>query len=480
LSTVTCIFEDKKYSNFFPLSLSQPLFDLRLGCGTLRSRLLDDMPRGRNSLICREYIAAVLRQASGTTAVNEPAAGATLFINGRLLCMGDERQRLLDRLEEDTVAVKGGFVVAARLNKAASADFADYLIRRVSDESVDDVCAALLEAGRGGAEAGSTPAKRRRPSRSSSATKGTYEDAHAVGQDSLEEKLPLELESLIEKAGLRRVDVPEARLLSFPWQLIEFNAAAIADDFARSPVRGQAEDCVVYSGVQIVNPDQVVIGEKAVIRAGAVLDASDGPIVIADRAVVMPNATIVGPVCVGQDSIVKTGAKILPGTSIGPVCKVGGEVEETIFGAYSNKQHDGFLGHSYLGEWVNIGAASNNSDLKNNYSPVRMWCAGSERETGRQFLGLLMGDHTKTGINTLFNTGTVVGFNCNVFSSELPGKFVPSFSWGHGASMSLYELEKAMQTASAVMERRKVKFTAAHRALFERIFKLRERTGGNI
>ncbi len=478
MSTVICIFEDKKYSNFFPLSLSQPLFDLRLGCGTLRSRLLDGMPKARLALICREYLADVMRLSAGAATVNEPVTGATLFLNGRLLCTGDERARLLDRLEEDTVAVKGGFVVAARLNKAASAEFSAYLLRRVADETLDDVCDAFLEAGK--TEPGAATGRRRKASRSATPAKGTYEDDSVLGQDSMEEKLSRELEGMIEKLGLRRIDLPEARLLSFPWQLIEFNPDVIVDDFERSPVRGQAEDCVVYSGVQIVNPDQVVIGEKAVIRAGVVLDATDGPIVIAEHATVMPNATVVGPVSIGPGAIVKAGAKILAGTSIGSVCKVGGEVEETIFAAYSNKQHDGFLGHSYIGEWVNIGAASNNSDLKNNYSPVRMWCAGSERETGRQFMGVLMGDHTKTGINTLFNTGTVVGFNCNIFSSEMPAKFVPSYSWGHGQSLTRYELDKAMQTASIVMERRDVRFTPAHRALFEKIFLLSERTNGNI
>jgi UDP-N-acetylglucosamine diphosphorylase/glucosamine-1-phosphate N-acetyltransferase len=169
----------------------------------------------------------------------------------------------------------------------------------------------------------------------------------------------------------------------------------------------------------------------------------------------------------------------LSGSSIGAVCKVGGEISETIIAAYSNKQHDGFLGNSYVGEWVNIGAASNNSDLKNNYSPVRMWCAGSERDTGRQFLGLLMGDHTKTGINVLFNTGTVVGFNCNVYSSAMPAKFVPSFSWGHGESLVRYELDRAMQTAAVVMERRNVRFTPSHRELFAAIHAIVERAGTN-
>ncbi len=481
MSTNVCIFEDKKFSNFFPLSLSQPVFDLRVGTGSLRTRLMDRVPKTRLSIICREYLAGIAKLSAGGAPVNESAAGATLFLNGRLLCFGDELDRLLTQVGEDTIAVKGGYVAAARLNKALASDFSDYLRRRVSDDAMSQVCDALRAVGEdAGAPTEDARPRRRKPSRASAAAKGTYEDIHPVGQDNLEEKLPLELEHMIEAGRVRRVDVPEARLLSFPWQLIEFNPDAIADDFERMPFRGQADDCVVYAGVQLVNPERIVIGEKAVVRSGTVLDATDGPIVIADNAVVMPNATIIGPVCVGAGSIVKVGAKILPGTSIGPVCKIGGEVEETIFAAFTNKQHDGFLGHSYLGEWVNIGAASNNSDLKNNYSPVRMWCAGSLRETGRQFLGVLMGDHTKTGINTLFNTGTVVGFNCNVFSSELPGKFIPSFSWGHGHEMVPYDLEKAMHTAATVMERRQVKFSAGHKLVFEKIFEMRERTAGNI
>jgi UDP-N-acetylglucosamine diphosphorylase/glucosamine-1-phosphate N-acetyltransferase len=183
---------------------------------------------------------------------------------------------------------------------------------------------------------------------------------------------------------------------------------------------------------------------------------------------------------VGEKSIIKPGAKILGGTSIGDVCKIGGEVDSTIFGNWTNKQHEGFLGHSYLGEWVNVGAGSNNSDLKNNYSAVRMWCAGMIRETGRQFLGLIMGDHTKVGIGTLFNSGTVVGFNCNVYGSVLVDKFVPSFSWGAGKDAVGYDFEKAVLTAQVVMERRDVKFSEDYKRVFKKVFELSSRCGGNI
>lgn len=473
----TCIFEDKKHSNFLPLTLARPVFDLRIGCGTMRSRLLGGLPAGSLALICREYLAATVRITSPRATVNEPTSKATLFLNGRWLALGQERARILDAVTDGTVAVKGGYIVAARLPAAASADLSRYLIRRVDAAAVDDVCAALRDAANGNA---AVAQKRRPSSRSSVAPAGGHEDEHAIGQDHFEEKLPAELEQLVERHGLRRVVVDDARLLSFPWQLVEFNLDVIADDFAHLPVRGQSDDSVVYPGVHIVEPERVVLAEKAVVRAGAVLDASDGPIVIGERALVMPNATLVGPCFVGGDSIVNAGARILAGTSIGPVCKIGGEVSETVFAAYSNKQHDGFIGNSYVGEWVNLGAATNNSDLKNNYSPVRMWCAGSERETGRQFLGLLMGDHSKTGINTLFNTGTVVGFNCNIYSSEMPAKFVSSFSWGHGEHMVRYELDRAVQTAAVVMERRNVRFTPAHRELFEVIFRMGERAAWNV
>ena len=254
--------------------------------------------------------------------------------------------------------------------------------------------------------------------------------------------------------------------------------------FAHTPglrvlMPSNARDAKVHPSAHLVEPKRIHLGARCEIHAGVVIDASGGPVLVGEGAVVLPNASVLGPVAIGAGSIVKAGARILSGTSIGRVCKVGGEVDETIIADYSNKQHDGFLGHSYLGSWVNIGAASNNSDLKNNYGAVRMWNAGRVRDTGRQFLGLVMGDHTKTGINAVFNTGTVVGFNCNLYSSEMPDTFVPSFSWGHGTAMVPYQLDKATQTAEAAMKRRGMVFTAAPRRLFERVHEISARSGRN-
>jgi len=470
VSTSICIFEDRKHANFLPLSLSRPVFDLRIGCGTLRSRLLDGLPAGPRAVICRAYLAALTHEASPRVSVNSPAAATTWFLNGRWLAMGGERERVLNAVGDRAVGVKGGHIVAAKLPPAAARELAEFLVRRVSASAVDAVSDALRSVVR---PTGERPKK--------AGHRGDeHADEHVIGDDQRAGKLPAEIEQLIERHQLRRVELDAARLLSFPWQLIEFNADVIADDFARIQVRGQSDDALVYAGAHLVNPDHVVLGGKVSVRAGAVLDASDGPIVIGERATIMPNAVLIGPCYVGDGSVINPAARLLAGSSIGAVCKVGGEISDTIVAAYSNKQHDGFLGNSYVGEWVNIGAATNNSDLKNNYSPVRMWCAGAERDTGRQFLGLLMGDHSKTGINVVFNTGTVIGFNSNVFSSEMPAKFIPSFSWGHGEAMIRYELNRAIQTAAVVMERRAVRFTPSHRGLFESIFAIGERAGWNV
>jgi UDP-N-acetylglucosamine diphosphorylase/glucosamine-1-phosphate N-acetyltransferase len=410
--------------------------------------------------------------------VNELPGSEALFLNGRLICYDDELSELLDKVPEGTIAVKGGYVVAARVGAEAAEDFAAYIRGRISDEVIQQLCEELksyLVPKRRAAEK-----KRKDGIVNNQAAEGAYEDDHALGQDSVAEKLPQKLLGLIDKHNLTRVDLAGARLLSFPWQIIEENATAIVDDFKKSPFRGQSEESVIYPGVQMVSEENIVVGEGAVIRPGVVLDASAGPIIISDGATVMPNASVIGPVYVGMKSIIKTGAKILEGTSIGDVCKVGGEVDETIFGAYSNKQHDGFIGHSYLGEWVNIGAGTDNSDLKNNYSAVRMWSAGRLRGTGRQFLGLIMGDHSKTAIGTQFNSGTVVGFNCNVFGPGMVDKFVPSFTWGHGVSAQTYDVEKAFLTAQVVMERRDVKVGDVFRKYFERIFDISQRCGRNI
>ena len=203
-----------------------------------------------------------------------------------------------------------------------------------------------------------------------------------------------------------------------------------------------------------------------------VLDATNGPILIDRDAVVMPHTAIEGPTYIGPGSKIKMGTKIYEGTSIGPVCKIGGEVDNSIVLGYSNKQHDGFLGHAYIGEWINLGAGTSNSDLKNNYSSVKVYLHGEEIDTGHIFIGLMMGDHSKTAINTTLNTGTVVGVSANLFGEGFPPKYVPSFAWGGAKGLTEYKLDKAIATARKVMARRDKELTTSYERMLRHIFDL--------
>lgn len=260
-----------------------------------------------------------------------------------------------------------------------------------------------------------------------------------------------------------------AKLVTYPWDLVHENSSQIEADFRFLGSGGRIEG-TVYDGTSLLNKRQIYIGTGSKVKPGAVLDAESGPIYIGDDVTIMPNAVIEGPASIGRGSTIKIGAKIYEGTSIGEMCKVGGEVEESIIHAFSNKQHEGFLGHAYLGQWVNIGADTNNSDLKNNYSPVRVILDGRAVDSGSLFVGLFMGDHSKTGINTMFNTGTVVGVMSNVFGAGYPPKYIPSFSWGGAEGLTEHKLELALETARRVMARRKRQLTGAEETVLREVF----------
>lgn len=201
-------------------------------------------------------------------------------------------------------------------------------------------------------------------------------------------------------------------------------------------------------------------------------NAADGPIYLGPDADVMEGSIIKGRVAICEHAQVKMGTKLYGDSTIGPYSRVGGEVSNSVLLGYSNKGHDGFLGNSVLGEWCNLGADTNNSNLKNNYSTVKSWSysAGKEISTGLQFCGLMMGDHSKCGINTMFNTGTVVGVAANIFGGGFPPKFIPSFSWGGAEGFEIYQFEKAIETADRVMQRRGKTLTDADRQILWQVF----------
>ena len=272
--------------------------------------------------------------------------------------------------------------------------------------------------------------------------------------------------------GVQEIEC-DIELMRYPWDLVQQNITALLWDWGHGQDKGRQGK--VYAGAHVLAEENVSMGRGSVVKPGTVLDAEEGPIMIGEDVIVKPNCTLEGPLYIGPGSLIQPGAAISEGVSIGPVCKVGGELESSIFHSYSNKQHDGFLGHSYVGQWVNLAADTVNSDLKNTYGPVRVPINGREVDTGCMFAGLIMGDHSKTSVDTMFSTGSVVGFGCSVFSSRFVPRFLRSFSWLTDDGIVEAVLEKTLATAEKVMVRRQVTMSQARKELFLEIFELAKR-----
>jgi UDP-N-acetylglucosamine diphosphorylase/glucosamine-1-phosphate N-acetyltransferase len=242
------------------------------------------------------------------------------------------------------------------------------------------------------------------------------------------------------------------------WDIFALNGSALEEDF-RLVTEGRKS--------QPLSRTNQLIGDAIFIEEGArieccILNSSTGPIYIGKDAEIMEGSMIRGPFCLGEQSTVKMGAKIYGPTTVGPFCKVGGEINNSVFFGYSNKAHDGFMGNSVIGEWCNIGADTNTSNLKNTYENIKLWNYADKTfvETGKQFCGLIMGDHSKCGINTMFNTGSVVGISSNIFGPGYQRNFIPSFVWGGTAGHKAYDVNKAIDVARRVYARRGLEFTA--------------------
>ncbi|MGO3182110.1 MAG: GlmU family protein [Aequorivita sp.] len=253
------------------------------------------------------------------------------------------------------------------------------------------------------------------------------------------------------------------------WDIFSKNGEAIKRDFTMLTKDRTSQP--IPENIWTKNPENIFIEEGAEIEF-CTLNASEGPIYIGKDAVIMEGSSVRGPFALCEHSTLKMGVKIYSDTTIGPHSKVGGEVSNSVIFGYSNKGHDGFLGNSVLGEWCNLGADTNNSNLKNNYAEVRLWDYETEgfAKTGLQFCGLMIGDHSKCGINTMFNTGTVVGVSTNIFGSGFPRNFVPSFSWGGSGGFTTYRTDKAFEVAKVVMSRRKIELSEMDTKILEHVF----------
>jgi UDP-N-acetylglucosamine diphosphorylase/glucosamine-1-phosphate N-acetyltransferase len=272
-------------------------------------------------------------------------------------------------------------------------------------------------------------------------------------------------------------DIPEKKteynsdiiLIKSNTDIFSLNGELIKRDFELLTAGRKSQ---ILSNTNIVFGNYPVFVEEGCFVECVTLNTNDGPIYIGKNAKIMEGSHIRGPFAICENSEIKMGAKIYGPTTIGPGCKVGGEINNSVFFAYSNKAHDGFLGNAVIGEWCNLGADSNNSNLKNNYAIVKLWDYEKERflSTGLQFCGLIMGDHSKCGINTMFNTGTVVGVSANIFGAGFPRNFIPSFSWGGTAGLTEYKTETAFEVMTKVMERRNMSLSETDKSIFTHIF----------
>lgn len=409
------IFEDETYLNFYPLSLSHPVYELLCGISRLREKIEYFFPDYEINLLCRPHLDSVLAQESGLK-VNQLTCqkkDEILLLSGRVLASPELKHIITSEKKQVIFMQKESFVGAF-----------------LSGKTILENREKLL---------------------------GLYKKENQV--------------ILAQKFSLKKI---KANLVSYLWDFVDNNGSEIERDFRlRKKVSNRLSRLKVDSKAVIYQPEKVILNEGVEISAYAVLDASGGPIYLSRNVQVRPFTLIEGPAFIGEGSIL-LGAKIRPHTSIGPVCRVGGEVENSILLGYDNKYHEGFLGHSYLGEWVNLGAMTTNSDLKNNYSNIRVKLPQGEVDSGKIKVGCFLGDHCKTGIGTLLNSGMVLGLGTNVFGGGMPAeKFLPSFSWNE--KDTAYELEKFIQTARIVMERRKKKLTRAYEKLYQEIFNQRDR-----
>ena len=256
----------------------------------------------------------------------------------------------------------------------------------------------------------------------------------------------------------------DVSFIDYAWDLIFMQDEIIRSD-SQHIVDHQSGK--IHPSVVLENADNIYMAKSSEIRPGVVLDASTGPIIISDRVLVDIGSLIQGPVYIGPDCTINPGAKLRKNVTLGPMCKIGGELESVIFQGYGNKQHDGFLGHSYVGEWVNLGANTNNSDLKNNYGLIHVEIGKDKIETDRQFLGTIISDYVRTGISTMLNTGTIIGLGANVFGGGFQPKNIPPFQWGIDDKT---ELDKFIQTLEIIKKRRNKSLSQSEKVLISKLY----------
>ncbi|MGD8779915.1 MAG: GlmU family protein [Ignavibacteria bacterium] len=403
-----CIFEDNNFSDLHPLTYLRPVYDLRCGILTLREKIQKFFPDANLVLHCRKHLEESVKE-------NNPGIKVNNF-DGADSCLFINGRAVFN---EDLMKNR-----ISGLKEKEAAIVGDTVIGFIADSKIT----------------------------------GKLFSKNVITLDNF--------------TGFEKIELA-AKLINYPWELVNNNANEIITDFdLLADSKKTGINCELSNNVSLINESNIFIDEGTIIKPGVVIDATEGPVYIGKNVKIFPNAVIEGPCFVGNNSQIKIGAKIYDGSSIGEYCKVGGEVEKSIIHSFANKQHDGFLGHSYISPWCNLGAATNTSDLKNNYGNVKVFINNRQVDTGSMFVGLIMGDHSKSAINTRFNTGTVIGISSNIFTSNFPPKYIPSFSWVDDKQITTYDLAKSKLVADKVMQRREKKFTETDSKLFDYVYKL--------
>ena len=411
------VFEDHRFEDFYPLTYNRPVYELLFGIKLIREKIASFYPGPEVILLCRGYLKEILK-LKGRLKVNDLEAednDQLLFVNGRVTAPGE---------------------------LFSSLTFSD---RKRAIKCREDLIAFTLK-----------------------------------GSDLKE--FENEVNSLYQKESLesikRKIECSETevRIANYLWDFVDLNEKEIESDF-RSMTPGldfkhMLKKCDMDTTAVIYDLKNVFIGKGSKIDAHVVLDARGGPIYVDEDVWIKSHTRVEGPAYIGKGTNL-VGGKVAPGSSLGPVCRIGGEVENSIFLGFSNKYHEGFLGHSYVGQWVNLGALTTNSDLKNNYSQVRVQLKDNQINTGLIKVGAFLGDHVKTGIGTLLNTGINVGFAANLFGGRMPkDRFIPSFAWYDGKDLKEYRLDQFISTASEVMKRRGVKLEEEEKNFLKELFAL--------
>jgi UDP-N-acetylglucosamine diphosphorylase/glucosamine-1-phosphate N-acetyltransferase len=413
-----CIFEDKGFENLLPLTYTRPVFELFCGMSTLREKLVRLYPEVKLHLLCRDYLIPVFKKrvlADDYNRISTLAGEGCLFLNGRLLAYPD-LDIDIPLQGEDEFFVHGNEFVAARVTDSTS-------------------------------------------------SKIKPEEWTLFAENILKQN-PLFAAEILQKYTKKSTSI-EVEMITYPWDLVYLNSWAIKlDALSLEPeIHGFVDPSVTIYGSEY----DVSIGTDAEVEAGVVFDASEGPIIIGQHAVITSYTSINGPAFIGAETRVERG-KIRRGTSIGSHCRVGGEINTSIFHGYSNKPHIGYIGHSYIGEWVNLEVLTTNSNF-NNYDTIEVFVNEKIIDSQKIKVGCFIGDYAQTGIGTLILPGTVIGVGCNIFGGTAP-KIVPSFSQGGIDGFSLGQLDKLLVDCQKNMKRRGVEQTEADVELLRTIYQL--------